>query len=80
MHLKVLKIEENKKVTKNVEHSNEKGFKVLVSCAKKNCYDLIHMCRKCQIKRDLRMLIIWKEYTRCLFLGMNEIVGALVGL
>ena len=37
------KIEENKKVTKNVEYSNEKGFKVLVSCAKKKCYDLLYM-------------------------------------
>ena len=46
LHLKVLKIEENKKVTKNVEHSNKKGFKVLVSCAKKKCYDLLYIVFK----------------------------------
>ena len=31
----------SKEVSENSEYSNEKGFKVLVSCAKKKCYDLI---------------------------------------
>ena len=41
LHLKVQKIYRNKKVTKNVDYYNEKGFKVLLSCAKKNCSRLI---------------------------------------
>ena len=57
MHLKVLKIEENKKVTKNVEHSNEKGFKVLVSCAKKKCYDLADISLRYNVKLGLSVSV-----------------------
>ena len=46
LHLKVLKIKENKKVTENSDNSNAKGFTYVVSCAKKNRYVLIFMTYK----------------------------------
>ena len=42
VHLKLQKSLESKKVTKKGEYYFAKGFKHVVSCAKKNCSDLIH--------------------------------------
>ena len=43
LHLKFLKIYENKKVTENADNSNAKGFTYVVSCAKKNRYSLVYV-------------------------------------
>ena len=43
LHLKLQKIYRNKKVTKNVDYYNEKGFKGLLSYAKKNYSRLIYV-------------------------------------
>ena len=42
LHLKLQKNLKSKKVTENGEYYFEKGFKVVVSCAKKKCYSLIN--------------------------------------
>ena len=41
LHLKLQKNSESKKVTKKGEYYFAKGFKNVVSCAKKNCSDLV---------------------------------------
>ena len=41
MHLKLQKSLESKKVTEKGEYYFAKGFKHVVSCAKKNCSDLV---------------------------------------
>ena len=42
LHLKIQKSFESKKVTEKGEYYFAKGFKVLVSCVKKNRYSLIN--------------------------------------
>ena len=43
MHLKLQKSLESKKVTEKGEYYFAKGFKHVVSCAKKNCSDLLNI-------------------------------------